>query len=238
MNKEFLKGIFYFSTGFLFSSITTYFIYFKFFSKKPFILKWNNNDHKTIPEKIEHQIEILEKNKKQDILKFRNEFLPKCLKPSYGNEPIFAKFAQDQFIYDLHNVKYLDCYNNVAHIGHCQFNFCNDVSKQLKTFNSNTRYLHENISTLLKMLIDTMPKNSGLKVCFFVNSGSEANYLAIRLVRSFTGKRKILFLRKFRSLVQHLLHQKFQIQFNILEKIIIVLKKRKNICFTNAYSIF
>ena len=56
------------------------------------------------------------------------------------------------------------------------------LAAQATRLNTNTRYLHENILRLAERLTDTLP--DPLEVCFFVNSGSEANDLALRLARS------------------------------------------------------
>ena len=58
------------------------------------------------------------------------------------------------------------------------------MSQQLCSINTNTRYLHPNLSVYITRLCDTLPKS--LKVCYLVNSGSEANDLAIRLAQHYT----------------------------------------------------
>ena len=52
--------------------------------------------------------------------------------------------------------------------------------------NTNTRYLHDSIIRYAERLAATLPEP--LRVCFFVNSGSEANDLALRLARAATGQ--------------------------------------------------
>ena len=53
-----------------------------------------------------------------------------------------------------------------------------------------SRYLHKNINELSKELLETLPKE--LSVVHFVNSGSEANELAIRMMKSHTGENDII----------------------------------------------
>jgi 4-aminobutyrate aminotransferase-like enzyme len=65
-------------------------------------------------------------------------------------------------------------------VGHCHANVIDAAKSQMELFNANTRYLHPNIVLLAQKLLKTLPPP--LSVCFFVNSGSEANDLAIRLV--------------------------------------------------------
>ena len=81
---------------------------------------------------------------------------------------------------------YLDTVNNVAHVGHENPFIVTAGQKQMAVLNANTRYLHESINTLAKKLLKTLPQE--LSVCHFVNSGSEANELALRMVKESTGQ--------------------------------------------------
>ena len=89
-----------------------------------------------------------------------------------------------------HEVEYLDCVNNVCHVGHCHPHVVAAAAKQLATLNTNSRYLHPAILDYSRRLTATMPEP--LKVVFWVNSGSEANDLALRIARAHTGKRGVL----------------------------------------------
>lgn len=64
------------------------------------------------------------------------------------------------------------------------------LQAQVAKLNTNTRYLHPNIAVLSKKLLKTFPPE--LSVCFFVNSGSEANDLALRLARVHTRRRGVV----------------------------------------------
>lgn len=86
-------------------------------------------------------------------------------------------------LYDVHGKSYLDTRNNVCHVGHQHPEVVRAVTYQVKQLNTNTRYLHPNSSLLAKKLADLLP--SPLEVVFFVNSGSEANDLALRLARAY-----------------------------------------------------
>lgn len=86
--------------------------------------------------------------------------------------------------------EYLDCINNVAHVGHGNKRVLEAVSKQLSLINTNSRFLHDNLSIYAKRLSSYFP--SHLSVCYLVNSGSEANDLAIRLARAYTHKKDIV----------------------------------------------
>ncbi len=95
----------------------------------------------------------------------------------------------DVWLTDASGRRYLDCYNNVAHIGHCHPRVVAALAAQASRLNTNTRYLHENVLAYAERLRRTLP--DGLDTFFFVNSGSEANDLALRLVRTATGRQGI-----------------------------------------------
>lgn len=95
-----------------------------------------------------------------------------------------------QYLYDELGNEYLDCINNVAHVGHGNRRVMEAVSRQLSLLNTNSRFLHENLSLYAKRLTSYFPEH--LSVCYLVNSGSEANDLAMRLARAYTGKKDIV----------------------------------------------
>jgi 4-aminobutyrate aminotransferase-like enzyme/Ser/Thr protein kinase RdoA (MazF antagonist) len=97
-----------------------------------------------------------------------------------------------QYLYDETGRAYLDFYNNVPHIGHSHPRVVDAVQRQVALLNTNTRYLHENIVRYAERLTSTLPDPLG--VCYFVNSGSEANELALRLARSHIGLRDTIVL--------------------------------------------
>jgi 4-aminobutyrate aminotransferase-like enzyme len=80
---------------------------------------------------------------------------------------------------------YLDAYNNVPHVGHAHPRIRAVACDQLARMNSNTRYLHPAQMGLAERLTARLPQE--LEICFFVNSGSEANELALRLARAASG---------------------------------------------------
>jgi ethanolamine-phosphate phospho-lyase len=85
---------------------------------------------------------------------------------------------------DEKGASYLDTRNNVAHVGHGNPYVVNAIQTQLSKLNTNTRYLHPNVVELARRLADKLP--DPLEVVVFVNSGSEANDLALRLARAYT----------------------------------------------------
>ena len=82
--------------------------------------------------------------------------------------------------------KYLDCYNNVPHVGHCHPYVVGAIERQLHTLNTNTRYLSEQSIAYAERLTATVDKS--LKSVIYVNSGSEANDVAWRMAKAWTGK--------------------------------------------------
>ncbi|HEY6217131.1 MAG TPA: aminotransferase class III-fold pyridoxal phosphate-dependent enzyme [Pyrinomonadaceae bacterium] len=97
-----------------------------------------------------------------------------------------------QYLYDDEGRRYLDAYNNVAHVGHCHPRVVAAGQQQMELLNTNTRYLSELILEYAEKLTATLPDS--LRVCFFVNSGSEANELALRLARAHTKARDLIVL--------------------------------------------
>ncbi|PIK35997.1 hypothetical protein BSL78_27175 [Apostichopus japonicus] len=79
-----------------------------------------------------------------------------------------------------------------AILGHSHPDVTKAVSSQLGLLNTNTRFLHDGMLHMAKRLTDSLPGK--LSVCFFCNSGSEANDLALRLARKYTGNKDVLIL--------------------------------------------
>ena len=97
-----------------------------------------------------------------------------------------------QYLYDANGRQYLDAYNNVPHVGHAHPRVTAAVAAQSRVLNTNTRYLHDALAALAERVASTLP--APLRVCYFVNSGSEANELALRLARAHTGRRDLVVL--------------------------------------------
>ena len=124
-----------------------------------------------------------------EIIDYRKRHLGKSLKLHY-NEPIRIVRGAGQYLMDNNGRLYLDTVNNVAHVGHENPEIVIAGQKQMAILNTNTRYLHEGINDLANKLLNTLPKE--LSVCYFVNSGSEANELAIRMITEVTGQKDII----------------------------------------------
>ena len=126
-----------------------------------------------------------DQNLRGDILQERQRLIGPSLSLSY-HEPLHIVRGEGTYLYDADGRAYLDCVNNVCHVGHCHPRVVAAASRQMSELNTNTRYLHEQLVRYAEALIAILP--DPLSVCYFVNSGSEANDLALRLARPHTGK--------------------------------------------------
>ncbi|MFT7619219.1 MAG: 4-aminobutyrate aminotransferase-like enzyme/Ser/Thr protein kinase RdoA (MazF antagonist) [Planctomycetota bacterium] len=121
---------------------------------------------------------------KDEMRSVRESVLSPSLSIAYL-EPLKIVRGERSYLFDEAGTKYLDCVNNVCHVGHCHPHVVAAGSRQMARLNTNTRYLHDNIINFAERLTSMLPDK--LQVCFFVNSGSEANELALRLARTHTG---------------------------------------------------
>ena len=120
-----------------------------------------------------------------ELLEQRRLHLGRSLSVSYA-EPLKIVRGEGQHLIDDQGTAYLDMVNNVAHVGHCHPRVVAAGRAQMPVLNTNTRYLHDNIVDFARRLTSTLPET--LSVCVFVNSGSEANDLALRMARAHTGR--------------------------------------------------
>jgi 4-aminobutyrate aminotransferase-like enzyme/Ser/Thr protein kinase RdoA (MazF antagonist) len=91
-----------------------------------------------------------------------------------------------QYLYDDDGRCFLDAYNNVPHVGHSHPRVVEAAARQMRVLNTNTRYLNDLLTHYADRLLATLPPS--LEVCYFLNSASEANELALRLARAATGR--------------------------------------------------
>jgi 4-aminobutyrate aminotransferase-like enzyme/Ser/Thr protein kinase RdoA (MazF antagonist) len=126
-----------------------------------------------------------------DVLGARRTSLSRALSISYA-EPLRIVRGAGAHLYDEHGTEYLDLVNNVCHVGHAHPRVVRAAAEQMARLNTNTRYLHDLLVTYARRLAATLPDPLG--VVFLVNSGSEANDLALRLARAHTGRRDVLVL--------------------------------------------
>ncbi|HVL68550.1 MAG TPA: aminotransferase class III-fold pyridoxal phosphate-dependent enzyme [Vicinamibacterales bacterium] len=107
-------------------------------------------------------------------------------------DPVKVTRGWMQYLFDETGRRYLDAYNNVPHVGHAHPRVVAAAAEQMRRVNTNTRYLHDALWRLAEALCATLPEP--LRVCYFVNSGSEANELALRIARAVTGRRDVIVL--------------------------------------------
>ncbi|HFG0565800.1 TPA: aminotransferase class III-fold pyridoxal phosphate-dependent enzyme [Flavobacterium psychrophilum] len=134
---------------------------------------------------------VISNDNYSDLLKKRHKYLGKNLSIGYKENLKIVKGAL-QYLYDDKGKTYIDCVNNPSHVGHCHPVVVRSMQKQIATLNTNTRYLNNTILEYAEKLTATLPPQ--LCVCYFVNSGSEANDLAIRMSRHFTKQKDIIVL--------------------------------------------
>ena len=125
----------------------------------------------------------------EDIMTERTARLGPSLSVSY-RRPLHIVRGAAQYLHAADAEPYLDLVNNVCHVGHCHPRVVDAIARQASVLNTNTRYLHETIEQFAGRLSATLPEP--LDTCFFVNSGSEANELALRLARAATGAHDVL----------------------------------------------
>lgn len=105
--------------------------------------------------------------------------------PLFYDTPVHIVRGEDVWLFDAGGKRYLDCYNNVPHVGHCHPRVVEALARQARTLNVHTRYLHETILDYGERLTGTF--DPSLSMVLFTCTGSEANDLALRMARLWTG---------------------------------------------------
>ena len=121
----------------------------------------------------------------------RRERIGPSVRLSY-RRPVKVVRGFMQHLYDETGRAFLDVYNNVPLVGHSHPRVVRAVQEQIGLLNTNTRYLHDLIAAYAERLTRLLPEP--LRVCYFVNSGSEANELALRLARTASGREDVIVL--------------------------------------------
>lgn len=124
------------------------------------------------------QIEI------NEVLKRRHQHISPILSLSY-EQPIHMVRSAFQYMYDADGNTFLDAYNNIPHVGHSHPKVVEAGKNQMAKLNTNTRYLFDELAIYAEKLLSYFP--SKLNKVFFVNSGSAASDLAIRMANNHTG---------------------------------------------------
>ena len=110
--------------------------------------------------------------------------------PTFYETPVHLVKGDGVWLWDADGRKYLDCYNNVPHVGHCHPHVVSAIAAQAAQLNTHTRYLHAGIVEYCERL--TAKFQAQLNQVIMVCSGSEANDIALRMAQAVTGKTGII----------------------------------------------
>ena len=124
-----------------------------------------------------------------NMIKERHKVISPILSLSYS-KPIYMKKSAFQYMYDAYGNTFLDAYNNIPHVGHSHPKVVAAGQNQMAKLNTNTRYLYDLLPEYAEKLLSKFPDS--LNKVYFVNSGSAASDLAIRLVQAHTGYKKLM----------------------------------------------
>jgi len=144
---------------------------------------------------FDHQPQPYTGKSADEVLDLRRKFLSPGIF-LYYKKPIMLVEGKGQYIFDEKGRRYLDGLGGIVTIsvGHCHPHVVEAAHRQNDLLqHSTTIYLHPNIAEYAEKLASKMPGN--LKVCYFVNSGSEANDLAMLMARAYTGNFDAIALR-------------------------------------------
>lgn len=110
--------------------------------------------------------------------------------PTFYSHPVHIVRGDSVWLWDAAGKRYLDCYNNVPHVGHCHPKVVQAIARQSATLNTHTRYLHEGVLDYLDRITARIGHDisQGILVC----TGSEANDIALRMAQAVTGKTGII----------------------------------------------
>lgn len=109
---------------------------------------------------------------------------------TFYDDPVHLVRGEGVWVWDADGNRYLDCYNNVPHVGHCHPRVVEAIASQAATLNTHTRYLHEGILDYIDRLTATF--NSDITTAIMTCTGSEANDIALRMAEAVTGKRGVI----------------------------------------------
>lgn len=109
---------------------------------------------------------------------------------TFYDDPVHLVKGDGVWVWDADGRRYLDCYNNVPHVGHCHPRVVDAIARQAATLNTHTRYLHEGILDYVEALTDTFadPLGTAILTC----TGSEANDIALRMAQAVTGRTGVI----------------------------------------------
>jgi len=110
--------------------------------------------------------------------------------PTFYRQPLEIVRGEGVYVWDAQGRQYLDCYNNVPHVGHCHPRVVEAIAQQAATLNTHTRYLHPMVVEYVERLCAKF--DHGLTQAILVCTGSEANDVALRMAQAVTGARGVI----------------------------------------------
>ena len=110
--------------------------------------------------------------------------------PTFYRQPVHLVRGQGVWVWDADGKQYLDCYNNVPHVGHCHPRVVQAICDQAGQLNTHTRYLHDGVLNYIERLTATF--SHGISQAILTCTGSEANDIALRMAQAATGKTGII----------------------------------------------
>ena len=120
----------------------------------------------------------------QELIERRARLLGPNVRLFY-KEPLHLVKGEGTWVWDVDGRRFLDCYNNVPHVGHCHPHVVEAICKQAAILNTHTRYLHEGILDYLERL--TAKHHESITTVIMVCTGSEANDIALRMAQAASG---------------------------------------------------
>ena len=109
---------------------------------------------------------------------------------TFYQDPVHLVKGEGVWLWDADGKRYLDCYNNVPHVGHCHPRVVEAITRQASMLNTHTRYLHEGILDYVERLTATF--DDSLDTAILTCTGSEANDIALRMAQAVTGKTGVI----------------------------------------------
>ena len=110
--------------------------------------------------------------------------------PTFYRTPVHIVKGEGVWLWDAAGNRYLDCYNNVPHVGHCHPRVVQAICAQVGQLNTHTRYLHDGVLDYIERLTATF--SHGISQAILTCTGSESNDIALRMAQAATGKTGII----------------------------------------------
>lgn len=129
---------------------------------------------------------------KEEAIRMRGTLIGRATQIHFPEDPLKITHGKGPYLYDENGVQYLDCMNNVAHVGHCHPHVVKAGQRQMEFLETNSRFLHDELLIYAQRLTSLLPDK--LCVCFLVCTGTEANDLALRMSRTFTKNEDVVVL--------------------------------------------